>query len=109
MVLEQIGHSHAKLLYWMNILKYIQYHEYFIYIYIHTHTHTHIYSGCIQRYNHFGRWFLTKLNLLNNMISKSTDEMQTIIHRMDKQQGPTGNYIQYPEINRNRNKYEKNI
>ena len=36
--------------------------------------------------------------------------MQTIIYRMDKQQGPTmystGNYIQYPVINHNGIEYE---
>ena len=39
--------------------------------------------------------------------------MQTIIYRMDKQQGPilysTGNYIQYPMINYNRKEYQKNV
>ena len=37
--------------------------------------------------------------------------MQTIIYRMDKQQGPTvystGDYNQYPVINHNGNEYEK--
>ena len=36
--------------------------------------------------------------------------MQTIIHRMDKQQGllySTGNYIQYPVINHNGKEYKK--
>ena len=38
-------------------------------------------------------------------------QMQTIIYRMDKQQGPTvystGDYNQYPVINHNGNEYEK--
>ena len=39
-------------------------------------------------------------------------QMQTIIYRTDKQQGPillysTGNYIQYPVINHNGKEYEK--
>ena len=34
--------------------------------------------------------------------------MQTIIYRVDKQQGPsTGNYIQYPVIKCNGKEYEK--
>ena len=38
------------------------------------------------------------------------EQMQTIIQKMDKQQGPTvytGNYIQYPVINHNGKEYEK--
>ena len=38
--------------------------------------------------------------------------MQTITHRMDKQQSPlysTGNYIQYPGINFNGKEYKKNV
>ena len=38
-------------------------------------------------------------------------QMQTIIYKTDKQQGPTvystGNYIQYPVINCNGKEYEK--
>ena len=33
--------------------------------------------------------------------------MQTIIYRMDKQQVPTGNYIQYPVMDHGRDEYEK--
>ena len=36
--------------------------------------------------------------------------MQTILHRMDKQLYPMGNYIQHPMINHNRKEYiKKNV
>ena len=51
-----------------------------------------------------------KEGLWGNGLGVWDQEMQTILYRMDKQQGPTNgtrNYIQYPVVNSNRKEYGK--
>ena len=58
-------------------------------------THRHREQSCVGGREGLGVW---------------NQQMQTIIHRMGKQQGPTDstrNYIQYPVINHNGREYEK--
>ena len=55
-------------------------------------------------------WVPRERGTWGQWIGSWDQEMQTILYRIDKQQGPTNstrNYIQYPVVNSNRKEYGK--